>query len=71
MTDTPKSGPDASKDSTSDRNQQTAALLRILELDKHNIAQGNFRDAEDFFTELDAEDQETGDSTSGHLDSEG
>jgi hypothetical protein len=68
MTDKPKSVPDAPENSTDDRSKQTAALLRILAMDSHDIALGNFCDAGQFFAELDREDEETGDSTSDQLD---
>ncbi|WP_109482515.1 prevent-host-death protein [Paraburkholderia sp. C35] len=37
--------------------QQTLALLQILTLGQKDIQAGNFRDADTFFAELDAEDR--------------
>jgi prevent-host-death family protein len=39
-----------------EQKEQTLALLKILALGQRDIEQGRFRDAEDFFNELDKDD---------------
>jgi len=38
-------------------NEPAAALIAILTLDEQDIRDGNYRDAEDFWAELDEEDR--------------
>ncbi|MFL9898036.1 hypothetical protein PQR71_07685 [Paraburkholderia fungorum] len=45
------------QDSDDKRKQQTAALLQVLALAQRDVEVGNYRDIDEFFAELDSDDE--------------